>query len=77
MAEKPNHILVPVHKKLSEKDRSELLKKYNITIGALPQILITDPAIAGLDAKDGDVIKVIRKSRTGGEVSYYRGVTSG
>jgi len=77
MEEKPKHILVPEHKKLSEKERSELLKKYNIKILDLPQILITDSAIAGLDAKDGDVIKVARKSRTGGEVPYYRGVTGG
>jgi len=75
--EKIQHILVPIHKKLSEKEKAELLAKYKITIKELPKILITDPAIAGLDAKEGDVIKIIRKSPTAGKVEYYRGVISG
>jgi len=76
-AEKTQHLLVPVHKKISEKEKAELLKKYNITAMGLPKILINDPAIAGLDAKEGDVIKITRKSHTAGEAAYYRGVTSG
>ncbi len=75
--EKIKHILVPVHKKISEKEKAELLKKYNITVKELPKILINDPAIAELDAKEGDVVKIIRKSHTSGEIIYFRGVTSG
>jgi len=79
MSEKkqPHHILIPVHKKLSEKETEEILKKYNITVKELPKILSSDPAIAELDVKEGDVVKVMRKSRTAGESSYYRGVLNG
>ncbi len=77
MAEKKQHILVPAHKKLSEKEKEELLKKYNITLKDLPKILAKDPALAELDVKEGDVVKILRKSRTAGESSYYRGVVNG
>ena len=33
--EKIKHILVPVHKKISDKEKAELLKKYNITAKCL------------------------------------------
>lgn len=68
------HILAPKHVKLSEKEKVELLKKYNITLKELPKILKDDPAIASLNAKPGDVIKIIRKSDTAGETIFYRGV---
>lgn len=71
------HILVPKHIKLSDKEKEEVLKKYNIKVGDLPKIFLSDPALADLDVKEGDVIKIIRKSPTSGEAVYYRGVTSG
>jgi DNA-directed RNA polymerase subunit H (RpoH/RPB5) len=40
----------------------------------LPKIFITDPAIGHLDAKEGDVIKIKRPSRTAGEALFFRGV---
>ena len=76
MAEK-KHKLVPMHKKLSEKERNEVLKRYNITIKELPKILSSDPALEGMDAHEGDIIKVQRKSSTAGDISYYRGVIRG
>ena len=75
--EKITHILVPSHTKISEKEKAELLKKYSIRMQELPKILIDDPSIQHLDVKEGDVIKISRKSRTSGETVYYRGVTSG
>ena len=69
------HILVPKHLKLTEKDKSELVERYNITLKELPKILKDDPAITPLNVKQGDVIKIIRKSPTAGEVVFYRGVT--
>lgn len=71
------HILIPKHIKLSEKERKELLERYNITLAELPRIVKKDPGIAGLGAKRGDVIKIIRKSPTSGEAVYYRVVTGG
>lgn len=69
-----DHILVPKHSILNEKEREELFKRYKVTMKELPKILITDPAIQGLKPKIGDIIKVTRPSSTAGEVSFYRGV---
>ena len=71
------HLLIPEHVKATEKEKADLFKKYNITLKHLPRILLSDPAIADLNVKEGDVVKIIRKSPTGGEVAYYRGVVSG
>ena len=71
-----HHMLIPKHIKMSEKEKEELLKKYNISIKELPKIKIDDPAIAGLNVKEGDVIKIIRQSPTAGETEFYRGVVS-
>lgn len=68
------HVLVPKHIKLSEKEKVELFKKYNITLKELPKILKDDPAIVSLNVKPGDVIQIIRKSDTAGETIFYRGV---
>ncbi len=68
------HVLVPKHTKLSDKDKEKLFEKYNITIKELPKIMLTDPAIAHLEAKPGDVIKIERNSPTSGKSIYYRGV---
>ena len=70
------HVLVPKHIKISEKEKEEVLKEYNITLKELPKILKDDPAIEKLNVKAGDVIKVIRKSPTSGESVFYRGVTN-
>jgi len=71
------HSLIPEHAKLSDKDTAELLKKYSITLKELPRILLSDPAIEDLSVKEGDVIKITRKSPTSGESTYYRVVISG
>ena len=67
-------MLIPKHAKLSEKEKAELLEKYNITLKELPKILKDDPAIAHLDVKNGDVVKITRRSPTAGEAIFYRGV---
>jgi len=70
------HILIPQHKKLSEKEKKELLEKYKISVRELPKIRIDDPAIQSLNPKIDDVIKIIRKSQTAGESIFYRRVIS-
>ena len=69
------HVLVPKHSKLGENKVKELLDKYNISKIQLPKITIKDPAIAHLNSKIGDVIKIERKSLTSGNSIYYRVVT--
>lgn len=66
------HALVPEHQKLNEKEKKELLDKYRVSLKELPKISKKDPAIQGLGAKEGDVIKIIRKSPTAGEAYFYR-----
>lgn len=68
------HVLIPKHIKLGEKEKKELLEKYAISIRELPKIFKTDPAIINLDAKPGDVVKIIRESPTAGEAVFYRAV---
>ena len=70
------HVLVPKHTKLSEKERKEIFEKYAIDLENLPRIFKNDPAILHLDVKDGDVIKIIRKSPTAGETMFYRRVVA-
>ena len=69
------HILTPKHAKTSEKEKAQLLEKYHVTSKELPKIQKTDSAIKELEAKPGDVIKIIRKSPTAGESIFYRVVS--
>ncbi|MEK6937845.1 MAG: DNA-directed RNA polymerase subunit H [Nanoarchaeota archaeon] len=71
------HFLIPKHTKLSDSEKNKLLEKYNISFMALPKIMDDDPAIAKLDAKIGDIIKIERKSKTSGVTTYYRLVIEG
>lgn len=70
------HALVPKHSKLSEKEKKDLFEKYVADLRDLPRIYKDDPAIQGLDAKEGDIIKITRKSLTAGEAAFYRRVVS-
>ena len=71
------HALIPKHSKLSEKDKKKLFEEYNVGYKELPKILKTDPAIAHLDVKSGDIIKIERNSQTAGKSIFYRGVIHG
>ncbi|MBW2997252.1 DNA-directed RNA polymerase subunit H [Candidatus Woesearchaeota archaeon] len=68
------HVLIPKHKKLSEKEKKDLLETYHITINELPAILKSDPALAGTDVDVGDIVKIERDSPTAGKTVFYRGV---
>jgi len=70
------HVLVPKHVKLGEREKKELFEKYVADLRDLPRIFKDDPAIRGLDAKEGDIIKITRKSPTAGEAVFYRRVVS-
>ncbi len=71
------HTLVPKHQKLSDKEKEDLLRKYNVTTSELPKIIKSDPMAIGLGAKTGDVIKIIRNSPTSGKTVFYRVVANG
>ena len=68
-----NHELVPKHILLSQQEKEEVMKNYGIRkISQFPKILKSDPAVQTLEAKPGDLIKIIRKSDTAKESIYYR-----
>nr|WP_241434343.1 DNA-directed RNA polymerase subunit H [Natronorubrum tibetense] len=69
------HELVPEHRILPEKRTKQLLKEYDIERTDLPRIKDTDPAIEHLTCGPGDVIEVIRDSRTTDTAKNYRLVT--
>lgn len=67
-----SHDLVPLHTILSEKEKGELLKKYNVEPNQLPKILNTDPVSIFIGAKPGQIVKIIRNSHTAKESIAYR-----
>ncbi len=71
------HVLVPKHSKINEQEKKDLLEKYGLSgIRELPRILSVDPAIKDLDAKEGDIIKILRISQTAGTTVFYRRVVN-
>ncbi|MCX6821206.1 MAG: DNA-directed RNA polymerase subunit H [Candidatus Aenigmarchaeota archaeon] len=68
-----NHELIPKHILLSQQEKEEVIKHYGIRkINQFPKILKSDPVVQLLEAKPGDLIKIIRKSDTAKESIYYR-----
>ena len=67
-----DHELVPEHVILSKEEAEEVLKKFNIKPEQLPKILTTDPVVKAIGAKKGDIIKVIRRSKTALKSVVYR-----
>jgi DNA-directed RNA polymerase subunit H len=67
------HELVPNHVLLTKKETLELLDKYQIRLSDLPQLLEKDPVSLAIGAKEGDVVKIVRDSKTTVKtVNYYR-----
>lgn len=66
------HVLVPKHIILNAEEKKELFKTYKITEDHLPHILKSDPAAKALGAKEGDIIKIERKSQVAGAIPYFR-----
>ena len=66
------HEIVPEHIILEEKEVETLLKAYEITKEKLPLIKVTDPIVKTIDAKPGQVLKIIRKGSPAGEAVAYR-----
>jgi len=67
-----NHELVPEHIILKENEIKEVLEKFNIKPENLPKILLSDPAVKAINAKEGGILKIVRKSKTAGISIYYR-----
>lgn len=67
-----NHILVPLHEVVDEDEVPTLLSQYGIVKEQLPKIRDDDPAARVIDAKAGQVVRIIRESPTAGRHTAYR-----
>jgi DNA-directed RNA polymerase subunit H len=71
MVDVSQHKLVPEHILLEEEEVQEMLDEYDVKRTNLPKIKRTDPA-APDDAEQGDVVKIVRDSRTTDRAVTYR-----
>ncbi|PCR91795.1 DNA-directed RNA polymerase subunit H [Natrinema ejinorense] len=71
MVDVSQHELVPEHTVLDEETLEGVLEEYNIDRTDLPKIKRTDPALPD-EAEIGDVIKIVRDSRTTDQSIIYR-----
>jgi DNA-directed RNA polymerase subunit H len=67
-----DHELVPEHLLLTPEEGEEILGQYGIEAPQLPKIHVDDPAAKEIEAKVGDIIKIIRKSPTANQSVFYR-----
>ena len=65
------HELVPQHKLLSKEDGEKILAEFKVTKNQIPKIRLKDAGLAGLGAKYGSIVKIIRLDGS----EYYRLVT--
>ncbi len=71
------HDLVPEHVILSEKEVKMVLKDLRVNADQLPKIRKDDPVLktlemAGQEVKEGQIIKITRKSESAGVSVVYR-----
>ncbi|GGL34162.1 DNA-directed RNA polymerase subunit H [Halarchaeum sp. CBA1220] len=71
MVDVSQHELVPEHTVLPEDEVEDVLEEYGIERTSLPKLKRRDPALPD-DAEPGDVVKVVRDSRTTDEAIVYR-----
>ena len=76
MVDVSQHELVPEHVLIDDPDEIQaILDEYDVRKTDLPKIKRTDPATPD-DAAVGDVVKIIRDSRTTDQAVVYRLVLS-
>ena len=71
MVDVSQHDLVPEHTVVSESEIDDVLAEYDIDRTDLPKIKRTDAALPD-DAEMGDVVEVVRDSRTTDRAVVYR-----
>ncbi|MEM1636532.1 MAG: DNA-directed RNA polymerase subunit H [Pyrobaculum sp.] len=62
---------------IPKEEAKDLLKRLRIRPWQLPWIRSSDPLAKLVDAKPGDVLKIVRESLTAGEFVVYRLVVPG
>ena len=71
MVDVSNHELVPDHNVLDDSEIEDVMQEYNIRRTDLPKIKRTDPALPSA-AEVGDVVEIVRDSRTTNRAVVYR-----
>lgn len=71
MVDVSQHKMVPEHSIVDSDELDEVLEEYDIKSTDLPKIKRTDPALPD-DAETGDIIKIVRDSRTTENAVVYR-----
>ena len=71
MVDVSQHKMVPEHRLLDQDRIEEVLEEYNVKKTNLPKIKRTDPALPD-EADTGDVIEIVRDSRTTDQAVVYR-----
>jgi DNA-directed RNA polymerase subunit H len=66
------HELVPDHVVLKKNQITKMLKEMDVHVEQLPKIKLDDPVAKAIGAKEGDIIKITRKSQTAGRFVSYR-----
>ena len=68
-----NHINVPPHRVLSEKEKKEIYMKYNVTRDSqMPEIDRFDPVAQAIGLRPGELCEITRSSPTSITSKYYR-----
>ena len=70
------HYLTPLHIPLSQEEKENFLKEYNIKLKDLPTVLKIDTIVRYYNLKVDDVVKIVRPSISSGESVFYRKVTN-
>jgi len=71
MVDVSQHDLVPDHSVVDDESLDDVMEEYGIEPTDLPKIKRTDPALPD-DAEVGDVIEIVRDSRTADTATVYR-----
>ncbi|WP_224270182.1 DNA-directed RNA polymerase subunit H [Haloprofundus salinisoli] len=71
MVDVSQHKLVPEHTLVDEEAVDEVLQEYNVKRTNLPKIKRKDPALPD-EAEPGDVVRIVRDSRTTDQAVVYR-----
>jgi len=68
-----NHVLVPQHRILSESEKGQIKRKYNVMEDVqFPDISRFDPVAQAIGIRPGEVCEIIRPSKTAITAPYYR-----
>lgn len=76
MSDRSDHVIVPSHRVMTDKEAKELLEELALKPENLPKILESDPQVKVLNGKVGQIVNIDR-TENGVKVPYYRIIVEG